>query len=103
VEIFVEERGKKEDQMLLAHFNSILDRGTFFVQSDRFKNKIKKFSFHGKKDNIIGLQLADLCAYPLARHLLNPKEPYIPFKILEDKIYCIKGGSYKGWGLKLFP
>ncbi|MCX5885933.1 MAG: DUF3800 domain-containing protein [Proteobacteria bacterium] len=103
VEIFVEERGKKEDQMLLAHFNSILDRGTFFVQSDRFKSKIRRFSFHSKKDNIIGLQLADLCAYPLARHLLNPKEPYIPFKIIEDKIYCIKKGSYKGWGLKLFP
>jgi hypothetical protein len=103
VGIFVEERGKNEDQMLLAHFNSILDRGTFFVQSDRFKSKIRRFSFHSKKDNIIGLQLADLCAYPLARHLLNPKEPYIPFKIIEDKIYCIKKGSYKGWGLKLFP
>jgi hypothetical protein len=27
VEIFVEKRGKREDQQLLAHFNSIMDRG----------------------------------------------------------------------------
>jgi len=103
VEILAEERGKREDQMLLSHFNSILDRGTFFVQPDRFKKKIRKFSFYSKKDNIIGLQIADLCAYPLARHLLNPKEPYIPFKIIEKKIYCSDEGQYEGWGLKLFP
>ena len=103
VEIIAEERGKREDQMLLSHFNSILDRGTFFVQLDRFKKKIRKFSFFSKKDNIVGLQIADLCAYPLARHLLNPKEPYIPFKIIERKIYCNDEGQYEGWGLKLFP
>jgi hypothetical protein len=29
------------------------------------------FKFCDKKDNVIGLQIADLTAYPLARHLLN--------------------------------
>ncbi|GAH52281.1 unnamed protein product [marine sediment metagenome] len=59
--------------------------------------------FHSKRENIVGLQIADLCAYPLARHLLNPEEPYIPFKIIEKKIYCNRSGEYDGWGLKLFP
>jgi len=99
----VEERGKREDKSLVAHFNSIMDLGTYFVKPDRLKAKIKKFSFHNKKKNIIGLQLADLCAYPLARHLLNPEEPYIPFKVIENKIYCSKEGKYEDWGLKLFP
>ena len=103
VEILVEERGKREDQILLSHFNSILDRGTFYIQPLRLKNKIKRFSFHNKKEKIIGLQIADVCAYPLARHLLFPKEPYIPFKIIERKIYCDQKGRYEGWGLKLFP
>ena len=89
--------------MLLSHFNSILSRGTFYVSPDRLKNKIKNFSFYSKRGNIIGLQIADLCAYPLARHLLNPKEPYIPFNIIENKIYCDEKGQYEGWGLKLFP
>jgi len=103
VEIIVEERAKREDNSLIAHFNSIMDLGTYFVKPDRLKAKIKKFSFRNKKGNIIGLQLADLCAYPLARHLLNPDVPYIPFKIIENKLYCNKGGKYEGWGLKIFP
>ena len=103
VRIFVEERGRRENTQLVSHFNSILDRGTYYVPSERFKSKIRSFDFYSKRDNIIGLQVADLCAYPLARHILNPKEPYIPFKIIENKIYCNKKGKYHGWGLKIFP
>jgi len=103
VKIIVEQRGRKEDQMLLAHFNSIMDRGTYYVGADRLREKIAGFSFHNKHTNITGLQIADLCAYPLARHLLYPKEPYIPFAIIKEKIYHNKEGEYLGWGLKMFP
>jgi len=103
VEIIAEKRGGKEDKKLLSQFNSTLDLGTYYISSDRLKKKIKKFEFKFKKDNIIGLQVADLCAYPLAHHLLNSGEPYIPFRIIEEKIYCNKKGEYDGWGLKLFP
>jgi len=103
VEVLVEERGKKEDGMLQAHFNSILDRGTYYVQSADFKRLVRKFKFHSKRENIIGLQVADLCAYPLARFLISPDEPYIPFRIIENKIYSSVKGNYMGWGLKVFP
>lgn len=103
VEIAVERRGKKEDKMLLSHFNSVLDLGTYYVSSERLKEKITDFKFHNKRELIAGLEVADLCAYPLARYLLNPKEPYVPFKIIENNIYCNKDGEYNGWGLKLFP
>ena len=103
VSIVAEKRGKAEDKQLLSDFNSITDRGTYFVGVDRLKKTIKEFSFHSKRENVVGLQLADLCAYPLARHLLNPKEPYIPFKMIEKKIYCDVNNRYKGWGLKVFP
>lgn len=103
VEILVEERGRKEDNMLQSHFNSIMDRGTYYVSSDRFARKTRGFGFHSKKDNIIGLQIADLCAYPLARHLINPEEPYIPFQVIHGKIYCNEKGEWDGWGLKRFP
>jgi hypothetical protein len=103
VDINTEERGSKEDKMLISDFNSILDLGTFYISPERLKERITSFKFHNKRDNIIGLQIADLNAYPLARHLLNPKEPYIPFKILENKIYCSKDGERDGWGLKSFP
>ena len=103
VEILVEQRGRKEDKQLLAHFNSVMDMGTYYVTSDRFKNRIRSLHFHSKRDNVIGLQVADLCAYPMARHLLNPKEPYIPFKVIENKIYRKASGDYMGWGIKMFP
>ncbi|MFH0796202.1 MAG: DUF3800 domain-containing protein [Candidatus Omnitrophota bacterium] len=103
VNIKVEVRGKKEDELLLSHFNSILDRGTFYVSRERLQEKIVGFKFCSKRENIVGLQIADLSAYPLARHLLNPKEPYLPFNVIENKIYCNKDGEYEGWGLKLFP
>jgi len=103
VKILAEERGRKEDQMLLSHFNTIADRGTFYITPARLKQKVKGLSFHNKYDNITGLQVADLCAYPLARHLLHPKEPYIPFTIIEKKIYTSKKAKYMGWGLKVFP
>ena len=51
----------------------------------------------------MGIQFADLCAYPLAHHfLLYREEPYIPFMIIGEKIYRNKEGEYDGWGLKLF-
>lgn len=103
VAIFVEERGKKEDQMLLSHFNSTMDRGTYFVTPDRLKRKITKFGFHSKRANIAGIQIADLCAYPLARSILNPNEPYVPFQVIKNKIYSNDKGEYEGWGLKVFP
>ncbi|MDD2224743.1 MAG: hypothetical protein PHP97_01095 [Candidatus Shapirobacteria bacterium] len=79
----------------------MIDKYYFFPE--RLKTKINKFEFMYKKDNIIGLQIADLCAYPLAKHILFPEEPYIPFEIIKSKIYCGKNGKLDGYGLKLFP
>lgn len=103
VNIKVEKRGIKEDSLLSTHYNSILDKGTYYVSHDRLHNAILSFKFHSKRDNITGLQLADLCAYPLARHLLFPKVPYKPFDVVRGKIYCDKKGNFRGYGLKLFP
>jgi hypothetical protein len=103
VEIMVEERGRKEDRMLLSHFNATLDKGTYYVTSERLKNKIVKFDFSAKRDNNVGLQMADLCAYPLARSILSPEEPYVPFDVIRNKIYANDKGEYMGWGLKVFP
>lgn len=103
VDIKIERRGKKEDQQLLDQYNTILDRGTYFVLPERVKTKINKFESMYKRDNIIGLQIADLCAYPLARHILFPNEPYITFDVIKSKIYCDKNGKVNGYGLKIFP
>lgn len=103
VSIIIEKRGKKEDDQLLAHYNGITDMGTFHVTLDRFKKRIENFSMIAKQNNNIGLQIADLCAYPMARHVLNSEEPYIPFVIIKSKLYCSNSGKVDGYGLKIFP
>lgn len=103
VSITIEKRGKKEDAQLLSHYNSIIDRGTYHVTSDRFKQRISNFMMQAKRDNDIGIQIADLCAYPIARHVLNSEEPYIPFKIIEGKLRKGTNGKVDGYGLKVFP
>lgn len=101
--ITIEKRGKKEDKQLLAHYNSVVDRGTYHVSADRFRQRIVDFKMMAKKENKIGLQIADLCAYPIARHVLNSEEPYIPFKIIEGKLRKGSNGNIEGYGLKIFP
>lgn len=103
ISIIIEKRGRREDETLLAHYNGIIDRGTFHVISDRFKKKIESFSMLSKRENNIGLQIADLCAYPIARHILNSSAPNIPYSIVKSKIYCNGEGKTDGYGLKVFP
>ncbi len=103
VDVRVEKRGKNQDELLLAHYHSTYNKGTFYVNAERLQKIISSFKFQAKKDNVIGLQLADLCAYPLARHLLQPKVPYIPFDGIKGKMYCDRKGNFRGFGLKLFP
>jgi len=43
VDIKIEKRGKKEDQQLLDQYNIILDRGTYFVSSERLKKENRQF------------------------------------------------------------
>lgn len=103
VRVIVEKRSNRQDKLLLTQFNSIMSIGTHFVKPTRLQKKIGDCDFYDKHDNITGLQVADLCAYPMARHYLYPQEPYPPFDIVEKKLYCDDKGQYLGWGFKVFP
>lgn len=103
ISICIEKRGKKEDLQLLERYNRMMDRGTFYVKSHQFKERITSFKFNHKRDNIVGLQLADLCAYPTARFLINTDEPNPAFDILKDKLCKDKSNKIIGFGLKIFP
>lgn len=100
LEIVIEKRGKKEDKKLDEHFQRLVSRGTGFVSANRLKEVGIKINFRDKKENINGLQLADLLAYPIARYVIEPKRANPAFEVLKKKIYN-KGG--KLYGLKIFP
>lgn len=89
ISIVVERRGKKEDNKLLNYYNGLRNRGTKWVSEERLKARICDFGFKNKKDNIIGLQIADLIAYPVTIHLLhsdryNPSYEAIRHNIFQD-------------------
>lgn len=50
-----------------------------------------------------GLQFADLAAYPIARHVIDPVKPNPAYDILKKKFRRSPQGKIEGWGLKLFP
>ena len=100
LEIVIEKRGKKEDKLLSEHFQRLLARGTGFVSAERLKEINTKIVFKDKKENINGLQLADLIAYPTARYIINPKRANPAFDLFEQKFYRKNGKRY---GLKIFP
>ena len=101
--IMIEARGTVEDAILQRRYNRLLDNGSSHITSERFKKRFEKMEFRRKKENDCGLQIADLCAYPVARHLVNPNEPYPPYNIVEKKFRKNSKGSYEGYGLKIFP
>lgn len=96
----VESRGKKEDKDLLNYYNKVSDRGTYWVSSERIKSYFKNFEMKRKSENLIGLQIADLVAYPITRHILDEKMVNIAFDVIKDNIYHVDNKIY---GMKVFP
>ena len=70
--VIAEARGGQEDDALRASFYRLMTQGTYYNKAERFQKLVCPISFRRKQDNICGIQLADLCAHPTARHLLKP-------------------------------
>ncbi len=101
--VVVERRGPKEDNALELEFRRICDGENRFRQDLPFKLRMAS-----KSSNSAGLQLADLVARPIGRHVLNPVQENRAFDILKVKFFCEGGRScvgndYEDWGLKRFP
>lgn len=100
LEIIIEKRGPKEDKKLEEHFQRLLARGTGYVSAERLKIYKLTIKFKSKKENINGLQLADLIAYPMARHVIEPERSNPALEAFFCKIYTKNGKRY---GLKVYP
>lgn len=91
ISIVVERRGKREDNQLLNYYNGLRNKGTKWVTPDRLKERITNFNFKNKKDNIIGLQIADLIAYPVTIHLLYPERKNPSYETVRHNIFNDNG------------
>ena len=98
--LIAEARGKNEDNELKAVFYDLTSHGTRYIGKERFQAITFPLQFHDKRKNITGIQLADLCAYPSARHMLKPNQANQAYDIVKQHIYTV-GGRVGGW--KEFP
>ncbi len=92
--IAFEARGKKEDEELELACLRITQAQQY---TGRFTVKIIP-----KISNCCGLQLADLVARPIGRHVLNSQQPNRAYDIIKGKMDANNGRSI-GYGLKIFP
>ncbi len=101
--VMIESRGTKEDAQLAKRYNELLYRGSGQIDPESFQHCFsEELDFRRKSENNIGLQIADLCAYPIARHVLYPKQPYPSYDVIAKKIRSGPKGVL-GYGLKMFP
>lgn len=93
-----EKRGEKEDAELGLAFRRVCDG-----QNAMRKRLPFEIIMADTKCNSAGLQVADLVARPVGRHILDPAQPNRAYDILARKFRRDPDGSESGWGLKIFP
>ncbi len=97
--VIAEARGQQEDDALRASFHRLMTQGTYYNKAERFQKLVCPISFRRKQDNIAGIQVADLCAHPTARHLLKPDVANQAYDVVKPHIYA----SGRINGLKVYP
>ena len=96
--IVVERRGRHEDDELELAFRRIRDGANAVGPLPCFE-----IVFADKKTNSAGLQIADLTARPIGRHVLAPQQPNRAWEIIRQKLRRSSTGAIERWGLKRFP
>lgn len=94
--IILESRGDKEDSQLQSTYSDYVTKN--YSVNEAYPCKL---IFSDKRTNSIGLQLADLCAYPIGRYAVAPQQPNPAYQIIEEKFHRFP--DHLGKGLKIFP
>lgn len=100
-EIVAESRNPSFDKELDLAFQLLLTRGTRYVRPSRLARRLIRLTFRLKRENIAGLQIADLTATPIARAVLE-KPVKADYRIVESK-FRRRSGTHLGAGLVVIP
>ena len=93
-----ESRGASEDAELKMWFERICAGANYRNQTFNFEAV-----FADKKTNSVGLQVADLAAYPITHYVRNAATTRPDWAAVSTRMRRGYGGFLKGWGLKVFP
>ena len=93
-----EMRGDVEDAKLAKVFRTVAGGANQWGCKLPFR-----MEFADKKQNLPGLQIADLAAYPIARHVIDKNAANPAFDVIRPLFRTSPSGKIEGWGLKIFP
>ena len=100
----IESRQTHNDEKLAEVYESFRDKDQGMFKKDEIQAKLVDLSFNQKSQNIIGMQIADLVAYPIGKWVLDNSKENKVFEIIEKKFHkSYKSSSYLNYGLKIFP
>lgn len=99
---------ENQNEKIKKRFDGIKYNGTMFYPAKIINSRIKKIEFHNKKENIVGLQLADFVPNAIGRDVLkktykNSRERNIPIDVLTDKLYDGGIDMKEKFGRKIIP
>lgn len=100
--IVAEKRDATLDRQLDLAWLNLKIQGTRFVQATEIEDRVIGLSLRSKRENLAGLQLADLVVSPIGRHVIGKPERE-DWRIIEKKLRCDPRGRYHGYGLVVLP
>jgi hypothetical protein len=100
--IVAEKRDSTLDRELELAWLNLKIQGTRFLQASELEDRVFALNLRAKKDNIAGLQLADLVVSPIGRHVLG-KPDKEDWRIVESKFRRNQRGKIEGFGLVVLP
>jgi hypothetical protein len=102
--VVAEARGPKEDAALQYEFARLQLDGTSYIAPTWFRQGLPPgMQFRTKKDNVTGLELADLLARPCGEKVLNPTSTPDRWPVFRKKLCLGQETKHSILGLKILP
>ena len=107
--IVAEARNLTLNNALDLAFLDLKIRGTTYISATKIQRRIHNFAIRPKRDNITGLQVADVVATPIGRHAM--RKPTYPeycaqrdfFSVVKPKFRQAWNGVIEGMGPVILP
>ena len=100
--IVAERRGESLDEDMEQTWEILRTRGSLYAEADVIRERIHTLELCHKRENIPGLQLADLVVTPIGRHIQG-KPDKEDWRIVEEKLRVGPDGEVANYGLFTFP
>ena len=100
--IIAERRDSVLDARLQAEWENLKSIGAATCPPDLITARISSLDLYSKKDNVVGLEIADLVVSPIGRHVTG-RAGHEDWRIVEYKLLRDEQGQYRNHGLTLLP